>query len=49
MSWYSDREPFDEYDWPWCKHCKGGDSYEACRRCEDVYLRKDEDEDDEDD
>ena len=37
MSWYSDGEPFDEYDPPWCKNCphgdEGGDSYEECEAC----------------
>lgn len=33
MSWYSDREPFDEHDPDYCKNCDGGDSYEECRKC----------------
>lgn len=33
MSWYSDKEPFDEYDYPWCKHCDGGESKEECDKC----------------
>ena len=33
MSWWSDGEPFDEYDPPWCKNCKGGNSYEECKKC----------------
>ena len=33
MSWYSDGEPFDEYDPPFCSDCEGGESYEQCQRC----------------
>lgn len=33
MSWHSDRERFDEYDPPCCKHCKGGNIKEECDRC----------------
>lgn len=35
MSWYSDRETFDEWDDPYCERirCEGGESYEQCRRC----------------
>ena len=46
MSWYSDGEPFDEYDDPYCEqiHCEGGDSYEQCRRClARVYGQEDKD------
>lgn len=34
MSWWSDKEPFDEHDPDYCKNCKGGNSYEECKRCE---------------
>lgn len=37
MSWYSDQEPFDEYDPPYCKNCKGGNSKEECDRCAEYY------------
>lgn len=33
MSWHSDRERFDEYDPPYCRRCKGGNSKEECDRC----------------
>lgn len=33
MSWWSDGEPFDEFDPPYCENCEGGDSYEECQRC----------------
>lgn len=33
MSWYSDREPFDEHDPDYCASCDGGDGYEECERC----------------
>ena len=49
MSWYSDGEPFDEYDPPYCEYCSGGTSYEECQACarrheedaidEDMILR----------
>lgn len=40
MSWYSDREPFDEHDPPYCKNCKGGNSYRECKRCEEQHRRE---------
>lgn len=40
MSWYSDKEPFDEYDPPWCRNCKGGNSYEECKRCTERHLNE---------
>lgn len=33
MSWWSDKEKFDEYDPPQCEFCKRGNSYEECERC----------------
>lgn len=33
MSWYSDNEPFDEYDPPWCEGCSGGNSKDQCDKC----------------
>ena len=44
MSWYSDGEPFDEYDPPYCERCSGGTSYEECQAC---ARRHEEDEEDE--
>ena len=40
MSWYSDGEPFDEYDDPYCvwrqqNGIECGYSAEECRRCEE--------------
>ena len=40
MSWWSDGEPFDEYDPPWCENCDGGDSYEECQRCCDSHAKE---------
>ena len=40
MSWWSDREPFNEYDPPWCKNCKGGNSYEECKRCTEWHREE---------
>lgn len=49
MSWYSDGEPFDEYDDPYCVRigCAGGDSYEQCRRCLALARRSADADDDE--
>ena len=33
MSYYSDGEPFDEYDYPWCEYCKGTESKAQCDAC----------------
>ena len=44
MSWYSDGEPFDEYDPPSCETCSGGNSYEECEAC----MRRNEEEEEED-
>ena len=37
MSWYSDKEPFDEYDMPYCKYCDGGNSKDECDNCVKIY------------
>ena len=37
MSWWSDGEPFDEHDPEYCKYCKGGTSYEECKKCEERH------------
>ena len=44
MSWYSDREPFNEYDPPWCKYCDGGESKEECDKCCEEHMRSEDDE-----
>ncbi len=44
MSWYSDGEPFDEYDPPFCANCRGGNSYEECEAC----MRRHEEAEEED-
>ena len=33
MSWYSDKERFNEYDPPYCKNCKRGFTKKECDRC----------------
>ena len=39
MSWWSDKEKFDEYDPPQCEFCKRGNSYEECERsCDHSVL-----------
>lgn len=40
MSWWSDGEPFDEYDPLWCKNCKGGNSYEECKKCSEWHRKE---------
>lgn len=45
MSWYSDKESFDEYDPPYCKYCNdgvGGSSYEECKRCQEEHNREEQ-------
>lgn len=37
MSWWSDKEKFDEYDPPQCEFCKRGNSYDECERCKRLY------------
>lgn len=44
MSWYSDGEPFDEFDPPWCMNCDGGDSKEECDRCCERHMKGADDE-----
>ena len=44
MSWYSDGDPFDEYDPPFCETCSGGNSYEECEAC----MRRHEEAEEED-
>lgn len=40
MSWYSDKEKFNEYDPSYCINCSGGNSYEQCKKCEEVYKQE---------
>ena len=44
MSWYSDKEPFDEIDYPWCRYCDGGNSKEECDRCCERHMKGVDDE-----
>ena len=44
MSYYSDGEPFDEYDYPWCENCKGGNSKAECDRCYKMHTAVDDEE-----
>jgi len=44
MSWYSDGEPFDEWDPPYCSRCSGGNSYEECKRCQERHEKDVEEE-----
>ena len=53
MSWYSDKEPFNEYDDPYCvwksmaNGGKCGRSKEECDRCMENHRREQRGEDDE--
>lgn len=38
MSWYSDGEPFNEYDPPYCENCEGGNSKAECDACAARHL-----------
>ena len=40
MSWWSNKEQFDEYDPPYCAYCNGGTSYEGCKACEEEHERE---------
>lgn len=44
MSWWSDGEPFDEYDYPWCENCKGSESKAQCDACYKAHTAIDEEE-----
>ena len=37
MSWWSDKEKFDEYDPPQCEFCERENSYEECERCKRLH------------
>lgn len=42
MSWYSDGEPFDEFEPDYCKYCTVPPkerTYEICRECEAEHDR----------
>ena len=42
MSWYSDGEPFDEYDPPFCENCgREALSAEECRICAAAHYEQD--------
>ena len=44
MSYYSDGEPFDEFDYPWCENCKGSESKAQCDACYKAHTAMDEEE-----
>lgn len=44
MSWWSDGEMCDEYDYPWCEYCKGGESKAQCDACYKAHTAVDEEE-----
>ena len=49
MSWYSDKERFNEYDPPYCERCRRTDtSYEVCNRCEQMHYEAEDEEEEED-
>lgn len=37
MSWWSDKDNFDEFDSPYCVDCSGSNSYEQCKRCQEEH------------
>lgn len=48
MSWYSDGEPFDEYDPPYCKNCKRENLTKAkCDKCVKMHEEEESEEDEE--
>lgn len=46
MSWYSDKERFNEYDPDWCvrRNCQKGFSKEECDRCIRLHEQTEEEE-----
>jgi len=42
MSWYSDGEPFNEYDPPYCENCTRGYSKQECDWCKKMHLEFEE-------
>lgn len=44
MSWYTDGEPFDEYDMSFCKGCTISESKAQCDACIRAHLGEDEEE-----
>ena len=48
MSWYSDKEKFDEYDPDWCIGCTRDTDYYKCKRCCELHEELDIDEDEDD-
>lgn len=44
MSWWSDGEPFDEYDDPWCENCEGTESKAQCDACYKMHTAVNEEE-----
>lgn len=42
MSYYSDGERCDEYDYPWCENCKGGESKAQCDACYKMHTAVDD-------
>lgn len=47
MSWYSDNEPFNEWEQEYCKRCNKGFSKAECDRCQRRHEGLDDDEEDE--
>ena len=45
MSWYSDKERFDEYDPPFCRDCTKDTDKAACDRCFSGHFEGEEDDD----
>lgn len=44
MSWYSDREPFNEYDPPYCKYCTRSNlTKEKCDKCVERHEQEGDD------
>lgn len=37
MSWYSDKEKFNEFDPDYCERCNRGFSYEECEACSRLH------------
>ena len=44
MSWWSDREPFDEQDPPYCRGCTRYEDDNYCRQCQKWHEEEEEEE-----
>lgn len=49
MSWYTDGEPFDEFEFSFCRGCTISESKAQCDACIKAHLGEEEEDEDETD